>query len=733
MHIHVFGVRRFGVQEDDDEREVQREAPIRVPSPHGTAAVGRRRSPTEGPKWPRRHRYRKKRGAVTLLTKLLNCLLTHKTVGSRLHCPSPYDPQSLTRGGDRSGWERRGMVGLADRVLAVAPTGALPEAPVVRVKGITAGFKRNETREFFAKFHPVISVWDMVLQKRLDYACGGYRAPAMPHLPRSARKVEDNQTYAFDLLATIAGKLLSEIKSSPSPCNSAGTSNAVAGRDTAKQEQIDEEKSCKYEGFDWLSCNEAVFSPENALEKQITYKLKENSNVPKDTSWGPASPFIKSDLSDEDAIGGDGSRIGHGVGAAAEKYIKGNLSSSSVESYDCKEDGSKKLLVAEQQVAGNLMDKNAPYKYSLDDPLVMDVKPPLVSSDSSVEAPLYRSNISRNYSFPKQEDGMDLAADKDDDENSSGCTHPTPVAKTSRLPRIGDRRIRKLMSSKLRKVAPTVLQDAGTSDYGTCNRTVSEAVTAILGGRPRVGVLLQGKKVRDDNKTLRQAGITYGDELDNLSFTMEPNPEEAVIPPPTSEDPNFLGLASAPEPLARIPPIASAAVDKRGPDSTESVQTCPEMDHDSSFHSPIDPSSPEKTTANELALVAVPPMDVEALAAVVPLGNKPKRSETPQRRVRRPFSVAEVEALVLVVEKLGTGRWRDVKLRAFENAKHRTYVDLKWKTLVHTARISPQQRRGEPVPQELLDRVLSAHDSWSQKQAKLLLKPPASPLLTTSQ
>lgn len=37
------------------------------------------------------------------------------------------------------------LVGLADRALAVAPTGALPEAPVVRVKGITAGFKRNET------------------------------------------------------------------------------------------------------------------------------------------------------------------------------------------------------------------------------------------------------------------------------------------------------------------------------------------------------------------------------------------------------------------------------------------------------------------------------------------------------------------------------------------------------------------------------------------------------------
>lgn len=47
----------------------------------------------------------------------------------------------------------------------------------------------------------------------------------------------------------------------------------------------------------------------------------------------------------------------------------------------------------------------------------------------------------------------------------------------------------------------------------------------------------------------------------------------------------------------------------------------------------------------------------------------------------------------------------------------------KWKTLVHTARISPQQRRGEPVPQELLDRVLAAHAYWSQHQCKHQLKP----------
>lgn len=45
-------------------------------------------------------------------------------------------------------------------------------------------------------------------------------------------------------------------------------------------------------------------------------------------------------------------------------------------------------------------------------------------------------------------------------------------------------------------------------------------------------------------------------------------------------------------------------------------------------------------------------------------------------------------------------------------------VQDKWKTLVHTASIAPQQRRGEPVPQDLLDRVMSAHADWSQHQAK---------------
>ena len=62
-----------------------------------------------------------------------------------------------------------------------------------------------------------------------------------------------------------------------------------------------------------------------------------------------------------------------------------------------------------------------------------------------------------------------------------------------------------------------------------------------------------------------------------------------------------------------------------------------------------------------------------------------------------------------------------LKLVTLINQLTASFVGLmqdKWKTLVHTARISPQQRRGEPVPQELLDRVMAAHAFWSQQQTK---------------
>lgn len=77
-----------------------------------------------------------------------------------------------------------------------------------------------------------------------------------------------------------------------------------------------------------------------------------------------------------------------------------------------------------------------------------------------------------------------------------------------------------------------------------------EAVTAFLGGGLSVGVLLEGKKVRDDNRTLKQAGIAHGG-LNNLDFTLEPNSAPDPVELTVQEDANFLDSSDVTEPLAR--------------------------------------------------------------------------------------------------------------------------------------------------------------------------------------
>ncbi|XP_072997638.1 telomere-binding protein 1-like isoform X1 [Typha latifolia] len=690
----------------------------------------------------------------------------------------------------------------------------------------------------------------MVLQKRLDYGSCGYQVPTTPHVPRSARgkrsarkKSEENQMCAFDLLATVAGKLLTEGENSLCAANVTGAPNFTVTKDTVKQEQFDEVKPLKTDVLHQDSCNESYVGSDILFQRQVNHIVKENSPTPIEAVLSPASAFVDVVLDKGSKSSCMKSEFGHSFGTILDKVASGRCSPISAKFAQCKGDGAKTPPQARRQFSKTEMDGDVADVYSLVDPMDMDVKPPaLVSSDSSAEEPMYRDRIPRSSSFPKYRGGMELPVDRDDDENSSGCTNPsTSSTKAFRPHCVGDRRVRKLLASKFRKVAPikkhegelsnndvemrsafrnkkmfytrqrtqrntfkrrklfehrlispsdeeifgqgmhksaakgTIKVEAGdlhatslgasrvtfsprcqkplcdsedyhvklniksfkvpelfieipeTATVGSLKRTVMEAVTAIIGGGLHVGVLLQGKKVKDDNKTLRQAGIAYGNKLDSLGFTLEPNFAEAPAQLVVPEDSHFLDSGDVTEPLARIPPVEPPADHVASDVSRQPVLTSqansPESDHDS-VYSPTDVSLLDKTSANSQAIVPLPAMNPDALA-VVPL-RKSRQSEIVQRRIRRPFSVAEVEALVQAVEKLGTGRWRDVKLRAFDNAKHRTYVDLKdkWKTLVHTASISPQQRRGEPVPQELLDRVLATQAYWSQQQAKLQAKPP---------
>lgn len=50
-----------------------------------------------------------------------------------------------------------------------------------------------------------------------------------------------------------------------------------------------------------------------------------------------------------------------------------------------------------------------------------------------------------------------------------------------------------------------------------------DAVTALLGGGLGVGVVLGGKKIQDDRKTLLQSGISSKDNTNTLDFMLEPS------------------------------------------------------------------------------------------------------------------------------------------------------------------------------------------------------------------
>ncbi|CAM0872506.1 unnamed protein product [Alopecurus aequalis] len=669
----------------------------------------------------------------------------------------------------------------------------------------------------------------MVFQKRTSSeieACGGSHVAEMPRVPKSARgkrSVRKKETQgqvmcAFDLLATVAGKLLDEGEGSLGNMSAGSPVLAASAKDVhVKQEQCDEEaKHFKNDVMDQDSCNESALISHIASQRLVDHhaqKAEDLNEVPK----------AKSEAADKEPsmISCTKADLGCNFSAIADRW-----SPESVESGAFTGDGAANMMA----LAAAGLSKNAPDMYNLIDPMDVDVKPPpLVSSDSTGEMPAYGDKIRRSTSFPRGlKGGAEYAVDRenDDDDKSSGCTHSSTATNRGFRPNCtaDHSRVKKFLACKYRKVAPTrmhkgdlsysdadrkpsfrnkkmyytrqrtqrstfkrrkvfdrhstlvseefaksnarrtlevnkgsnsmpfhrscepndchvklkiksfkvpelLIEIPETASIGSLKKTVLEAVNAMLGGGLRVGVLHHGKKIRDDSKTLLQAGIAHDDILDNLGFSLEPNCTQHPSQHSAPDDIEFLETVDTTEPLARIPPSDSSS--KHGEvDASQELALTPLTanyqgnDHDS-VHSPGGISSPEKASANSRAIVPVTPADSSA-GAIVPANKAKRSSEQGQRRIRRPFSVAEVEALVLAVEKLGTGRWRDVKLRAFDNAKHRTYVDLKdkWKTLVHTASISPQQRRGEPVPQNLLDRVLAAQSYWSQQQAKLQPKTP---------
>ena len=134
-------------------------------------------------------------------------------------------------------------------------------------------------------------------------------------------------------------------------------------------------------------------------------------------------------------------------------------SSGYQESCDCTLEENKKQIKIEMTKTGNLSNSTKADICSIDDRAVRDMKPPaLVSVGNSMTLPLCTNHVSRG-SFPASRDDVKLGI-RDDDENCSVCTQPstTTMAFRSR-PCIGDRRIRKRLTSKYWKVTPKLKHD----------------------------------------------------------------------------------------------------------------------------------------------------------------------------------------------------------------------------------------------------------------------------------
>ncbi|KAH9766725.1 Telomere repeat-binding protein 4 [Citrus sinensis] len=596
----------------------------------------------------------------------------------------------------------------------------------------------------------------MKSKKRLDSGLKGFHVATIPKAPRSIRKAQlkkpDEDICAFELLASLAKKLLQESESSSASSNASGNDHVTIVKDAVKDGHHYECKPLKIEYLDQGTSEVSAVVSESASQicnqkcSLNEFPLVEDDEILERTSKTMDSGFSGKNAGDlKSAIFNS---ISANENRPSKVELEGGYPNVGKSCYNGMHNKFEEGLETKGLESGDPTELCVTYAA-------------LVNSEKDVKLTSCRDPVPF-ASFSRQRNDVKLGV-RDDDDNLVRNTKSSNMSKVYRpMSRIGDRRLRKLLTSRYWKVAPTlkdfelsraangVASSAGghqaslhskdsnvkfsiksfrvpetfieiseTATVASLKRTVMDMVTAILGGGIRVGVLLNGKKIRDDNRTLSQSGISSEDNMDSLGFTLEPS--SVLAPSPVcSEDPPLMLPSSTPQLVQRSP--ATPAVDSGIPNSLSDPSPITNLTNrvESNHEAMTSHTVLTDTTApDSRALVPVPAMDVDALA-VVPVNQKIRRSEIAQRRTRRPFSVAEVEALVQAVEELGTGRWRDVKLRSFEHADHRTYVDLKdkWKTLVHTASISPQQRRGEPVPQELLDRVLAAHAYWSQHQAK---------------
>ncbi|CAN1150504.1 Telomere repeat-binding protein 5 [Linum perenne] len=277
----------------------------------------------------------------------------------------------------------------------------------------------------------------MVLKRRLDYGFSDYEFPPIPRAARSVRKAvlfkersQENQMCAFDLLADVAGKLLLENEAAP-------TSGDVVPAD----ESATVVKEC---GFEDETLETKARDQGSFFVSELLHQVPEESHCHERSSY---------------------SESGLDVGLA-----------SAVTTSGCKENGDKLVnpevrneigiasTKVEVELSGSKLVDNTGLSLK-DEPCTVadDIGAGMFTSEvrvvsddkdhelDSLDSTLFAHQVPHS-SYPATEDHVNIVS-RDDDENSSGCTHPITKRFFRPTPRIGDRRIRKIMASRCWKVA----------------------------------------------------------------------------------------------------------------------------------------------------------------------------------------------------------------------------------------------------------------------------------------
>ena len=245
-------------------------------------------------------------------------------------------------------------------------------------------------------------------------------------------------------MASLAGKLLQESESSSASTNaSEGNNQAAFGKDAIKQDRQD--KLLKEE------CFEQGSSEESAVASEISSPDIDEKFIPK--RFLNAALVCNSNKSDFVYNVSDDIKSPICNSRPAFKNYPSKVGGCPLagESYDANVENGIGIKKGERlESAGFTM----PNTCSSNDSAELQVEfPTMVSSDNDVKLSL-REAVP-NASFSRHRNDIKLVGRDDDDENFSRRSKPSTKVKASKHPtRVGDSRIRKLLTSKYWKTVP---------------------------------------------------------------------------------------------------------------------------------------------------------------------------------------------------------------------------------------------------------------------------------------